>query len=187
MNSKISELYKTEDIEKLNRDNFKAFMDAISRPGELRKVSPLFNSYILGAASVFLYPESTFFENCEDDFLTLELITGAKRKSVETTDYLFLERPDSALIEKSREGTHESPELSATFFIKKDSFAIGTDCRISGPGIDGQKNMTLPLDEEFINVLLNKNSRFPLGVDVFLISNQGEVIGIPRTLKIEVL
>lgn len=174
------------DIEKLNRDNFKTLMNVLSMPGKIEEIESIFESSFLAIANALLYSQTSFYYNGEEEFTLIEAITNAKKEHHETCDYLFADEVCKNLLQSSKIGTAKEPEFSTTHIFKCKNFD-GLKVRLSGPGIDGFKDLFMPITEEFIEVFNEKNSLFPLGNDVFFLSEDSKIMAISRTTKIEVL
>ena len=63
----------------------------------------------------------------------------------------------------------------------------GLTVKLSGPGIDKEKIVNLPIDKSFIEFFNEKNSYFPLGNEVFFLSENAQIIALSRTTKLEVI
>lgn len=111
-------------------------------------------------------------------------------------------------------GTLEDPHLGATVFIETAGLMqaeglageptseardtqvghtqatpehVGPLLALSGPGIQAECLLRVGRDTSWIEERQQKNSEYPLGVDVFLFDPAGRVAAIPRTTKVEVL
>ncbi|MGB6330083.1 MAG: phosphonate C-P lyase system protein PhnH [Halarcobacter sp.] len=177
---------KTVDIEKINRNNFKSIMNVLSMPGKVEKIEPLFKSTFLALANTLLYSEVSYFYDGSEEFGLIDAITNAQKEDEEQADYIFCDEINEFLFNKAKVGTSKDPEFSGTLIFKCNDFK-GLDVRLSGPGINGSKDITLPVDRSFIKFFNEKNSSFPLGNEVFFLSEKGKVIGLSRTTKVEVL
>ena len=176
----------TVDIEKLNRDNFRSLQNTLSMPGTIEKVTPLFNSNLLALANTLLYSQVSFHYEGEEEFELIEAITNAKKDTPENADYIFCDELNEYLFNKGKTGSSKDPEFSATYIFKCESFN-GLKVRLSGPGIDGAKEVELPIDKSFVEFFNEKNSYYPLGNEVFFLNKDGELTAISRTTKVEVL
>ena len=176
------------DIEWTNRQNYRSSLQALSRPGEVQPVSPLFGSGLLAMASVLLYAEVSFYGEPGLDFRLIRALCGAQPVSRQEADYLFFAEPHHDHLREAKTGTAESPEFGATLLFGCPRLdAGGTRAALSGPGIDGRVTSFLPVSETFISVLQEKNSSFPMGIDLFFIGDDNTLLGLPRTTRIEVL
>lgn len=175
------------DLEKINRYNFRICMEVLSRPGTTGIIESLFGSPLNALACCLLYPEvSSYFQENEEE-QQIRAITGSPAATVAEAEYLFCQSPDPLLIKHARSGSLISPELSATlFFMTQSHQNEGIQLTLSGPGIETTQSVTLPVDLSFIQALCTKNKMFPLGVDIFFLTDEGSILGIPRTTRIEV-
>lgn len=176
----------TVDIEKLNRDNFKSMVNALSMPGNIEKVNPLFDSNMLAMANTLLYSEVSFFYDGKEEFSLIEAITNAKNEKAENADYIFCDELNEFLFNKGKVGTPKDPEFSSTYVYRCQDFN-GLNVRLSGPGIDGYKDTVLPIDKSFVESFNEKNSYYPLGNEIFFLSEAGDITAISRTTKVEVI
>jgi alpha-D-ribose 1-methylphosphonate 5-triphosphate synthase subunit PhnH len=174
------------NIEKLNRDNFRALTTSLSMPGKISKIEPFLNSSFLAVASVLLYNEVSYFYEGSEDFGLIEVMTNTKKQSIKEADYIFSDKLDAKLLKEAKRGDFLNPDYSAVLIFKCDNF-YNSKVRITGPGINISKNLFLPSDRDFINLLSEKNSNLPLGVEIFFINRNNEVLGLSRTTKVEVL
>lgn len=178
---------KVNDIERLNRFNFRASLEALARPGQLQEVQPLFDSKLQAMASVLLYSEVSYCYKGEEDFQMIQAICGASSSAATDADYLFFDRPDADFLYQAKVGTAEQPELGATLIFKCNGLGdSGVAVKLSGPGIKTSIKTMLPVDRDFLDQLRAKNEIFPMGVDVFFLCNSGRLLGLPRTTFIEV-
>lgn len=176
------------DIEKANRHNFRASLEALARPGEIFFLEPVFDSGLLAMASLLLFGETTFFYKGTEDFELIQATCGAQPASMEEADYIFADQIDLEIMKKAQAGSDENPELGATLLFGVDSLdSQETSVKISGPGINGNKALLLPAATPFIELRQKKNSQFPLGVDIYLIGPDSSLLGLPRTTRIEVM
>lgn len=174
------------DIEKLNRENYKSMMDTLSMPGKIAKIEPLFDSNLLAIANVLLFSEVSFFYNGDEDMSLVEAITNPQVATNDKADYIFSDVINDSLIVEAKKGDYMNPDFSATLVFKCEDFNT-TKVSLSGPGIDKTKKVSLPCDKSFIETLMDKNSDYPLGVEVYFINTNSEIIALSRTTKIEVL
>ena len=65
--------------------------------------------------------------------------------------------------------------------------ATSTQVRLTGPGIDGLKEISLPLSKACIEARQCKNAYFPLGIDLLLLDTESKVLALPRTTAVEIL
>lgn len=177
---------KTVDIEKLNRDNFKSMMNVLSMPGSIEKIKPLFDSSLLAIANTLLYSQVSFYYEGKEEFELIEAITNAKKEDEQNADYIFCDELNEFLFNKAKVGTSKDPEFSGVLIFKCKDFK-GLRIKLQGPGIDGTKIVTLPIDKSFVNFFNEKNSYYPLGNEVYFLNKKDEITAITRTTKMEIL
>lgn len=187
MNRDGKDMIMQVDMEKLNRNNFRSLLQALSRPGTEHPLSPLYGSLTMAAASLLLYPEVTFFEDVDADWPLIQALTGSVRNEVETADYLFFDDPSLQGLWSAKTGDSRNPESSATLLIRCPELHTGSRVVLSGPGIDGCLETILPVSRSFLDLRAVKNRHFPSGVDCFFLSDTKEVMGVPRSTVVKIL
>lgn len=176
-----------QNVELLNRINFRSCLNAMARPGTVFPIEPFFHSAMMALASVLLYPEVRFFQQADGDWTMIKAMTGTTEVKESEADYLFLDQPDPDILTASQHGDQQNPERSATLVCSCDSFANGNPVLLKGPGIQGSKRTTLPVPPVFLQRLAEKNKDFPLGIDLFFLSLDNTVCALPRTTSVELL
>lgn len=169
-------------MEKLNRENFKALMNALSSPGAKEKIKPVFNSYTLAVASVLLYSEVSFFYEGGEDMELIATITNAKKDEISKADYIFCDSLDTTFLKNAKTGSPKEPEFSATLIVTCKDFKGMRVC-LEGAGVDGQVEVNLPINEEFLKIFEEKNVSYPMGNEIFFVSQDGKVMALSRTTK----
>lgn len=173
------------DIEKHNRETFRKLLDTLSMPGTNAKVDKLFDSYLLGVASVLLYSEVSYINSTDEDFTMIDAITNAKKDDTKNVDYIFCNSLEN-LLGNIKKGTHLSPEHSATIIYEVDSFE-GLNVVLKGAGINGERKEEYPIDADFIKEFMENNRNYPLGNEIyFLNKTNGEIKALSRTTKMEI-
>ncbi len=173
------------DMDRLNRVNFRACLNALSRPGSRQALSLFKDSGLLAMASQMLYSEVGYSYDGKLDFNLIEALTGASKSNKREADFIFADQPSVTLLKAAKTGDQENPEQSACLIFAVESLDEGTGAILQGPGIDGRLSTILPATEEFIKVLQQKNSNFPCGVEIFFVSPGGGLLALSRTTRIE--
>lgn len=182
------------------QQDFRKIMDVMARPGkivQLKKDNMEINSNLNSGgcliAFALLNADVSFFaeHNWElESFLTVN--TSCAPTELEKADYLFVSGQSAhKYVENAKEGVLEYPENSATIIINTekvsespldDSELITLD----GPGVDGKKEVYIKgTSRDFFEAILEKNSEYPLGVDTFITDQEGNIMAIPRTNKLQ--
>jgi alpha-D-ribose 1-methylphosphonate 5-triphosphate synthase subunit PhnH len=176
-----------QDIEQINRMNFRSALNALAYPGSVQRATPLFDSGLLAVASVLLYAEVTYHYRGGCDIQLIEALTGTRPAEAAAADYLLSDGESLELLELAQVGTPDSPEFGATLLIDCSAAPCLTKTVLTGPGIDGSRHIELPLSSALLAALEEKNSAFPLGIDCFLLIGRDGLIGLPRSTGIEVV
>ncbi|TAM28972.1 MAG: phosphonate C-P lyase system protein PhnH [Paraburkholderia sp.] len=82
-------------------------------------------------------------------------------------------------------GTPESPEQSATVFVRVDSLTGGAPVTLRGPGIEDAHTIApVGLPERFWHERAALAALFPCGIDFYLVCDD-QLVGLPRTTLVE--
>ncbi|RQH05380.1 phosphonate C-P lyase system protein PhnH [Paraburkholderia dinghuensis] len=88
-------------------------------------------------------------------------------------------------LETLASGTPESPEQSATVFVRVDSLTGGASITLRGPGIeDAHAIAPAGLPERFWQERTALAAQFPCGIDIYLVCGD-QLVGLPRTTYVE--
>ncbi len=82
-----------------------------------------------------------------------------------------------------RQGDDAAPEDSATLILDVPTLNAGRIYRLTGPGIETERLIQLPVDETFIAEWRAQSRTAPRGVDILLCAGT-QIIGLPRSLSI---
>lgn len=166
-----------------SNSTFEALMWALARPGEVRTMpepglAPLVEALVDIECRAF------------GDTAELRRLIGETRaevaESAGAADHVFLERLPDDLTPLSflRCGSALYPDDGATVGIAAQ-IGQGQRLRLSGPGIDGVREIALALPAEFWR-LRDELCLYPEGFDLFVVDGT-DVVGLPRSTQIEVL
>jgi alpha-D-ribose 1-methylphosphonate 5-triphosphate synthase subunit PhnH len=82
-------------------------------------------------------------------------------------------------------GTPESPEQSATVFVRVESLTGGASLTLRGPGIEHTHTIApVGLPARFWTERAELAAQFPCGVDFYLVCG-AQLVGLPRTTLVE--
>ena len=100
-------------------------------------------------------------------------------------DFALIDGLDSDLISQLSIGTPEYPDRSTTLLIQVDALSEGAGPRLTGPGIEAGRRLTVEgVPPNFWETVRRNNSHFPLGIDIVLICGD-RVACLPRSTKVE--
>lgn len=185
------------DLAVQNQQVFRELVQALAYPGKKvsLKVEDEFSGELLPETMAILLAlldgEVTYHIAGHDQTASQELQfrTLARPADVAAADYIVvpLDQADQAatIIQQSKKGTLLDPNLSATLIIECHSLTAAGDLSWSGPGIKGTVPMSVSGSEHWLAARAAAVSEFPLGVDILLVGQDGGVVGLPRTTKVE--
>jgi len=186
--------------------HYRALLEALARPGTVRPLShPAIGKpreLALSAACLalaLLNRDVSFallgYGEAAESYLRVN--TGSFPARAEDADFVFLRGEAdgaAAALETAKEGEPAYPEQSATFVVQLEAMGLepmdgATGLELSGPGAPGARQLWLQgANADFFAALSRKNAEFPLGVDVFFVSEGpqgGLVAGLPRSTRFE--
>ena len=172
---------------------YRLILEAVSNPGKIVCLQK-YASKLYGDAPNFLAVALTLLDN-EVSFCVLgnnslsdeiSSLTRAQPDESEVADFIFIcDSNDLELVIKTAKyGTLSDPHKSAIILIKNDN-APSLRTTLSGPGIDGQSEHILTQTvTDAIMIRDSLNLEYPLGIDFFFISCTGDLLAIPRLVKV---
>ena len=171
---------------------FRLVLEAVSNPARVVHIKE-YADKLRGDYPAFLAVAMTLMDNevsfnaCGNHPLSDEIasLTLTKEEEIGAADFIFVCDPDDLknVIENAKCGTLSDPHKSATVIIRNDD---GPACPITlyGPGIDGQKEVRATQTVKDALALRDaQHYEYPQGVDLFFISDKGELFVIPRLVK----
>lgn len=181
-------MMKTERIWQADMQQrvFRELLEAFSRPGDIRDLSPLVDGAIAQRAVL-----ATLMDG--------EMTLADPHGQIIDTDWPLLQAtPDTS--ESARHvavdgrrapdfqptlGSLESPECGATVLIEIEHLGDGDlSLELAGPGISGRRALYLTgLHPDWLTRRADWVSGFPLGVDL-LLSDAQRIVALPRTTRI---
>jgi alpha-D-ribose 1-methylphosphonate 5-triphosphate synthase subunit PhnH len=178
---------------------FRAVMDAMARPGSVRRIDPGAGSaapapMMRGTAGIAM----TLFDH--DTPIWLDQAMAATREVgkwlkfhagapvVEDTSICsFALIGDAArlpALDRFALGTSEYPDRSTTLILQVASVTEGAELELCGPGIDGTTVLRAAIQPpDLIERLAVNHELFPRGVDVVLVADDA-IVAIPRTTRL---
>jgi len=162
---------------------FEALMWTLARPGEIRDMAGPGFSLVIEA---LIDLECTVYAG--NEAVRHELAsTGAEvTADIGSADHVFADTAEDALalLPSLGCGTALYPDDGATLVVEA-AIGQGQRLRLSGPGIDGVRELALALPAAFWS---GREARclYPEGFDIFVVDG-ARVVGIPRSSTVEVL
>lgn len=177
---------------------FRAVMDAMARPGTIRRLP------VLVAPPAPLTPAgaAVALTLCDHETaLWLDPALQAARAAVAwlgfhagaplartpaEAQFAIVSSPgDSIALENFAQGTQEYPDRSATLILQVETLSGGQPLVLSGPGIASAAAIApAPLPRHFVEQWRQNGARFPRGIDIILAAPEG-IACLPRTTRVE--
>ena len=182
---------------------FRSILDTISRPGSIEQIPESIWQRVpsvLAPLLVLADVETTIHVSDVDTFAWADALvaaTGARPSVIEESDLICVssEAVDrlAPILETARRGTALEPERGARVSIgvhdlreRGAGTRAGSQLVLRGPGIDGDRAVCVDgLTKEHVDTWRRANSAFPTGIDVWMTTNDGRIVGIPRSTRIE--
>ena len=121
----------------------------------------------------------------------LHSLTLCRESELDTADYIFLSSEMNygsmeQILRNVRHGTYADPQTSATVLLLCTRIEGEDVMTLRGPGIKEKKTLKVyPYIKRVIGVYHRLNIEYPLGVDLIFADEEGNILGIPRLVKME--
>ena len=117
-------------------------------------------------------------------------LTGSRAVPLSEAGFALVAGGSGIEVSGLQRGTLERPETGATaiFAIDRLSNAGPVTIKLFGPGVPGERTLGVEgLSVEEIQEIRSSREDYPLGVDVYLVDEMGQVAGLPRSTRLEVI
>lgn len=174
---------------------FRALMDALARPGEIRRIpgvtapAPLLPATAAILRSLADYETPVWLdariaqESAAVDWIRFHTGAPITRDANEAAFAVIADAGDMPRFAEFAQGTAEYPDKSTTIIVQMDSFD-GEAFTLAGPGIKTERVVTLgALPGDFLDRWAENRALFPRGIDLVLVSGE-QAIALPRTVRI---
>lgn len=193
----ISEVPVLSPIERQAQAVFRVLLDCMAGPGKVSQL-PVAHPIASDDENLLAVLESLVDQEVavwvcpglsERIGQTLLSRTRVRQAHLSQADYVVADRAGlPAAISGARIGSIEYPDEGATLIISCNSLADGpVELTLSGPGVSGTAQLRVAgVPGGDFQALAERNSDFPLGLDLTLVSWDGMVACIPRSTQIRV-
>lgn len=190
-----------------SQSHFREVLDCMARPGKVNELErvPIAVPYGIEESTAYvcfalLNRDVSYYcsngSSAVEDFIRVN--TGCLPGELQEADFIVAKGTDiPEMLEFAKEGLLTYPESGATFVVEVESVSPtevvpALKLRLSGPGIDGDRLIWVSgWRHEWVDILKEKNSEYPLGVDTILSfkspTGEANVCCLPRSTKIEIL
>ena len=172
---------------------FRVMLEALSRPGvacgvPIAAADAPGNAWLTSVLLTLLDHETSFAAAADrgtEEFVRAR--TNARVAPAATADFVLTDSDSlvPALIRSLKRGSLSYPDDSATLIVDVLPDAYRQSYRVAGPGIYAPHDVRLALLPEQCAALTEVDASYPCGIDVLLIDTAGDLIGLPRTTRIE--
>lgn len=172
---------------------FRAVLDALARPGQVRRIGPALPDVALGGAMARLLlslsddETPVWWQHADGDLQHwLRFHTGAPvTEQREVASFAVLTDIGQALaLADFATGSAAAPEFSSTLLIELPGLADGPALEWRGPGIQDVQHVGLQgLPADFWAQWQANHASFPQGVDIVFTCGE-DALGLPRTTRI---
>lgn len=172
---------------------FREMLHVIANPGTIRSIKrqgEMFNlaeGSLVALGCTVLDNETSFYvEKNPKLHERLQELTLAQGNCLQDADYLFFSTQLNytsieELMKHGKHGTYEDPQNSATYFIQCENLEGDQKVCLKGPGVNGEKTVNLSLYvKQVIEIRQRIKLEYPLGIDLYFISKDGDLMGVPR-------
>jgi alpha-D-ribose 1-methylphosphonate 5-triphosphate synthase subunit PhnH len=186
---------------------FRSMLDSLSRPGTISQLTALESvdvprCIIPLLAIVDVETRFAVIDNSSTAHNWSELIgsaTGAPPASLAESSWVVaFSEPTRDNMEDLPRGSALAPErgcglvvacaLLSKGFDQGDATQESTSIALTGPGVDGQKIVTISgISNYFFESLCDLNGSFPAGVDVWMVDQSGQILALSRSTQISIL
>lgn len=188
---------------------FRELLQAFARPGHVRTIAgqagkiaaPNASARMVRALAYTLLDGEVRFsvKLPQADGLAhdIQTYTFARQSEPDQADYIFADGriADAAWSETVRTGSLAAPERSGTVVLEVDELteeipaAAAGDfvlLRLTGPGIETEKRIGVGgLAAFWLRMRDRWNAEYPMGADMVLFTGSGQIVGLPRTTRVE--
>lgn len=172
---------------------FRAVLDALGRPGQIREIGPALPGVALGGAMARL-----LLSLCDDDtpvwwhsegaglphWLRFHVGAAVVDAPEAASFAVFTELGQGFRLADFAAGSTATPEFSTTLLIELPSLTDGPVLAWHGPGIQTMQQVGLQgLPPDFWTQWQTNHSGFPQGVDIIFTCGE-YALGLPRTTRV---
>ncbi len=171
---------------------FRAVLAALSRPGLVQRTPALMPPAPLSPAAAAILLTLTdasvalaLLEPNVEVQAWLTFHTGVRFAALANADFVMGKTAARPALSHLQQGSYDEPENGATLILDVPALGTGRRTRLTGPGIESEIFVNVPLDDGFFAERAALYANAPCGVDILLCSGN-ELLGLPRSTLIEV-
>jgi alpha-D-ribose 1-methylphosphonate 5-triphosphate synthase subunit PhnH len=172
---------------------FRAVLDALARPGQVRRIGPALPGVALGGAMARLLlslsddETPVWWQRADADlqhWLRFHTGAGLAERPEVASFAVLADRGQMPALTEFASGTAAAPEFSCTLLIELPGLAGGPALEWRGPGIETLQRVALQgLPANFWAQWQANHAAFPQGVDIVFTCGEC-ALGLPRTTRV---
>ncbi|MDR3585417.1 MAG: phosphonate C-P lyase system protein PhnH [Desulfosporosinus sp.] len=180
---------------------YRKTLDSMSRPGLINNFRNLVDKIELEIGCfdstfvlvLMLFDTEVKFKVCsqrEAEMAKLiNQLTYAKATEVESADYILvlkdaLQEDVEEAFKRAYPGNLLDPHQAATIVLEADSVSNDRDLTLTGPGIEKESYIKVKTTASWADLRADKNSEYPLGIDLIITDPEDNILCLPRTTQI---
>ena len=180
------------------QEAFRLLLKALSNPGEIVDIGTIMRKMEEDKPELFLLAATLMdkeskFSVVGDEKLAEKMkhYTYAAISDIEEADFLFApescsDNMMSEIIGKVKPGTLIEPHTNCVLVIGIDGIPKEETCKIYGPGVDGVRGVRIPdYAVKWIRQRDEMEFEYPTGLDLYFVTDKGELLALPRKVKME--
>lgn len=179
---------------------FRSLLEALANPGKIVRLNGR-EAAAAGAAviALALADIDTPVAIAGDEKLAAEVSEATRAPLVPVAEarLVALMHPGPELVGQCQTGSAEAPELGAKVGLACSRLAPAeegapvpagaVELVLKGPGVPGARRLLVEgIGRDVFDAIAGANRDFPAGFDAWLVNPEGEVVGLPRSARIEV-
>jgi alpha-D-ribose 1-methylphosphonate 5-triphosphate synthase subunit PhnH len=176
-----------------SQQTFRAVLDALARPGQVRTIGPALPGVALGGAMARLLlslsddETPVWWQHADADlqhWLRFHTGAGVAERPEAASFAVLADRGQMPALADFAAGTAAAPEFSSTLLIELPGLTGGAALEWRGPGIETLQRVTLQgLPADFWTQWQANHASFPQGVDIVFTCGEC-ALGLPRTTRV---
>lgn len=179
-----------------NQRTFRTIMNAMAHPGRIYELSsslkvpaPLYSTTAAVCLTLLdldthLWVDSFGSSSEVLSYLKFHCGCPVSKNPAEAAFAIVADGRSVPLLSSFQCGDPLYPERSTTAIIQVESLRNLPEVRLKGPGIETETSLQAAgLNQDFWPDFMANSGKFPLGVDVLLVSSES-ICGLPRTVKV---
>lgn len=177
---------------------FRELLDAVANPGTKKsikeqalKFDDIYAPLTAVGCTLLDNEQKMYVEKNPVLASKLHNLTLCQEGDLREADYVFLSSEMNygsmtEILKNVKKGSFADPQDSATIFILCQEIEGKSEMTVKGPGIDKTKTiMVNQYIKTIIRLRQNMETEYPLGTDLVFADPYGELLAIPRLVKIE--